>query len=165
MLIRLLYASTAQEGVDLEEFKRILLQSQANNDRRDLTGMLAFNSKLFLQVLEGARDEVNDLYTRLLRDPRHHTVAVLSCKEIEERHWANWSMGFAAPNADNRALFMKYSQHSTFSPYTMKADAAEKMMMEMMNTSLSLSTTEPPAAPPQTPPVAVTGIFGRFLKK
>ena len=59
MLIRLLYASTAQEGVDLNEFKRILSQAQTNNDQRDLTGMLAFNSKLFLQALEGARDQVN----------------------------------------------------------------------------------------------------------
>lgn len=125
MLIRLLYASTAQ-GVDLNEFKRILSQAQTNNDQRDLTGMLAFNSKLFLQALEGARDQVNELYAKLMRDPRHHTVTILSCKEIEERHWASWSMGFAAPNADNRALFLKYSQQSTFNPYAMKADAARE---------------------------------------
>lgn len=165
MLIRILYASTAQDGVDLNEFKRILLQAQTNNDRCDLTGMLAFNSNFFLQVLEGARDQVNGLYTRLMRDPRHHTVTVLSCKEIEERHWASWSMGFAAPNADNRALFLKYSQHSTFNPYTMKADAAEKMMMELMNTTLSLGASAPQAAALQAPPAAGAGIFGRFLKK
>lgn len=47
MLIRLIYASTAQDGVDLNEFKRTLLQAQTNNHRRDLTGMLAFNSKIF----------------------------------------------------------------------------------------------------------------------
>jgi len=173
MLIRLLYASTAQDGVDLNEFKRILLQAQANNERRDLTGMLAFNSKLFLQVLEGARDQVNDLYARLLRDPRHHTVTVLSCKEIEERHWASWSMGFAAPNADNRALFLKYSQQSTFNPYAMRADAAEKMMMELMNTTIALGASAPAPAPAAAPmpaaelqaPPAGAGIFGRFLKK
>lgn len=174
MLIRLLYASTAQEGVDLNEFKRILAQAQSNNDQRDLTGMLAFNSKLFLQVLEGARDQVNELYAKLLRDPRHHTVTVLSFKEIEERHWASWSMGFAAPNADNRALFLKYSQQSTFNPYAMKADAAEKMLMELMNTTLALSTSAPAAATapasmsaagPQGSAAASGGIFGRFLKK
>ena len=81
MLIRLVYASTAQSGVDLNEFKRILLQAQANNHRRDLTGMLAFNSKIFLQALEGSRDQVNELYAKLIRDPRHHTVTVLGYKE------------------------------------------------------------------------------------
>ena len=148
MLIRLVYASTAQSGVDLNEFKRILLQAQTNNHRRDLTGMLAFNSKIFLQALEGSRDQINDLYARLLRDPRHKTVTLLNYKEIEERHWANWSMGFAAPNTDNRALFLKYSQQSVFNPYNMKADAVEKMLMELATSAIALAATAPAAAAP-----------------
>lgn len=148
MLIRLVYASTAQSGVDLNEFKRILLQAQANNHRRDLTGMLAFNSKIFLQALEGSREQINDLYAKLLRDPRHTTVTLLNYKEIEERHWANWSMGFAAPNTDNRALFLKYSQQSIFNPYNMKADAVEKMLMELASTAIALSA--PATAPSST---------------
>ena len=160
MLIRLVYASTAQSGVDLNEFKRILLQAQANNHRRDLTGMLAFNSRIFLQALEGSRDQINDLYARLMRDPRHKTVTLLNYKEIEERHWANWSMGFAAPNTDNRALFLKYSQQSVFNPYTMKADAVEKMLMELASTAIALAapvpTAETPASvsPSQSAPLA-----------
>ena len=162
MLIRLVYASTAQRGVDLNEFKRILLQAQTNNHRRDLTGMLAFNSKIFLQALEGSRDQINDLYARLLRDPRHKTVTLLHYKEIEERHWANWSMGFAAPNTDNRALFLKYSQQSVFNPYNMKADAVEKMLMELATTAIALAATAPAAAAPaeagpsQSPAVAAS---------
>lgn len=181
MLIRLIYVSTAQPGVDLNEFKRILLQAQTNNHSRDLTGMLAFNSKIFLQALEGARDQINDLYARLIRDPRHHTVTMLGYKEIEERHWANWSMGFAAPNANNRSLFLKYSQQSIFNPYGMKADAVEKMLMELATTTIALAT---PAATPATvvatpfvapvvtsnaasttPAAAESGIFARFLNK
>ncbi len=162
MLIRLTYASTATDGVDLNEFKRILLQAQTNNQRRDLTGMLAFNSKIFLQALEGSRDQVNELYAKLIRDPRHHTVTVLGYKEIEERHWANWSMGFAAPNADNRALFLKYSQQSTFNPYGMKAEATEKMLMELANTTIAMAA---PAPEPVATPAPDGGIFARFLKK
>jgi len=145
MLIRLVYASTAQSAVDLNEFKRILLQAQANNHRRDLTGMLAFNSKIFLQALEGSREQINDLYSKLMRDPRHKAVTLLSYKEIEERHWANWSMGFAAPNSDNRALFLKYSQQSVFNPYIMKADAVEKMLMELARTAIALAVPVPVA--------------------
>lgn len=167
MLIRLTYASTAQDGVDLNEFKSILLQAQTNNQRRDLTGMLAFNSKIFLQALEGSRDQVNDLYARLMRDPRHNTVTLLGYREIEERHWSKWSMGFAAPNSDNRALFLKYSQQSIFNPYSMKADAIEKMLMELSNTTIALAASAPVQSP--MPEVAATpvetGIFARFLKK
>ena len=162
MLIRLIYASTAQDGVDLNEFKRILLQAQTNNHRRDLTGMLAFNSKIFLQALEGARDQVNELYAKLIRDPRHHGVTMLGYKEIEERHWASWSMGFAAPNSDNRALFLKYSQQSVFNPYGMKAEATEKMLMELASTTIAMTA---PAPEPIAAPAIDGGIFARFLKK
>lgn len=148
MLIRLVYASTAQSGVDLREFKRILLQAQANNHRRDLTGMLAFNSKIFLQVLEGSRDQVNDLYPKLMRDLRHKIVTLLNYKEIEERHWANWSIGFAASSTYNRALFLKYSQQSVFNPYSMKADAVEKMLMELATTAIALAAPAPASAAP-----------------
>ena len=167
MLIRLVYASTAQSAVDLNEFKRILLQAQANNHRRDLTGMLAFNSKIFLQALEGSREQINDLYSKLMRDPRHKAVTLLSYKEIEERHWANWSMGFAAPNSDNRALFLKYSQQSVFNPYTMKADAVEKMLMELARTAIALAAPAPvadaiaQAIPAQSAPLMAVGALPR----
>ena len=170
MLVRLVYASTAQPGVDLNEFKQILLQSQTNNQRRDLTGMLAFNSKIFLQGLEGARDQINDLYARLIHDPRHSAVTMLSYREIQERHWAQWSMGFAPLKAENRALFLKYSDQSVFNPYGMNADATEKMLMELAGTIIALSTPAPaPLAPPAKAPAAAPaesgGVFARFLKK
>ncbi|AEG93152.1 BLUF domain-containing protein [Ramlibacter tataouinensis] len=142
MMIRLIYASTVREGVDLNELKRILQQSQANNYRRDLTGILAFNSRIALQALEGARDEVNALYAKLLRDDRHHTVTMLKYQEIAERQWAGWSMGFAAPAAENRAVFLKYSPHSTFNPYAMTGDAAEKMLMELAGKTIAMTVPD-----------------------
>jgi Sensors of blue-light using FAD len=166
MLIRLIYVSTAQDKVNLEEFKRILQQAQQNNQRRDLTGMLAFNSKIFLQALEGDREKVNELYAKLLKDPRHQSVTLLAYKEIEQRAWANWSMGFAAPSSDNKALFLKYSSQSTFNPYIMKADATEKMLIELAGTAIAMdpvpmaqtSVFKAQAGQPEK------GIFARFLK-
>ena len=147
MLVRLIYASTATENVGMTEFKGILQQSQVNNNRRDLTGVLAFNSKIFLQGLEGSREEVNALYTRLLRDTRHHTVAVLEYAEIEEREWAKWSMGFAAPSADNRALFLKYSGQSVFNPYAMGGGAVKKLLGELAGKSITMAVPTSLAAP------------------
>ena len=147
MLVRLIYASTATEGVGMTEFKGILQQSQANNTRRDLTGVLAFNSKVFLQGLEGSREQINDLYSRLMRDTRHHTVAILEYAEIEERDWAQWSMGFAAQSADNRALFLKYSGQSVFNPYAMSGSAVKKLLGELGGKSISMTVPTVPTAP------------------
>jgi hypothetical protein len=172
MLVRLIYASTATENVGMTEFKVILQQSQVNNNRRDLTGVLAFNSKIFLQGLEGSREEINELYTRLLRDTRHHTVAVLEYAEIEEREWGQWSMGFAAPSADNRALFLKYSGQSVFNPYAMRGGAVKKLLGELAGKSITMTVPTSLAAPvpsaitpmaPRTPlpPLATTPMAPR----
>lgn len=138
MLIRLIYASTATGTVDMTELKQILATAQTHNPSDDLTGVLAFNSKIFLQVLEGNRDKVNQLYAKIMKDSRHEKVTMLSCKEIEVRHWSKWSMGFVAPNTANRELFLKYSESSTFNPYDMSAEAAEKMLMEAAQTMISM---------------------------
>lgn len=172
MLVRLIYASTAAENVGMTEFKGILQQSQVNNNRRDLTGVLAFNSKIFLQGLEGSREEVNELYTRLLRDTRHHTVAILEYAEIEAREWAQWSMGFAAPSADNRALFLKYSGQSVFNPYAMGGGAVKKLLGELAGKSItmsvptSLAASAPSAITPMAPrtplpPLVITPMAAR----
>lgn len=161
MLIRLVYVSTAVDSVDLNEFKKILGTAQQNNQRRDLTGMLAFNSKVFLQGLEGSREAVNDLYAKLMRDARHFNIMMLKYDNVSERHWSNWSMGFAAPNADNRALFLRYSAQSVFNPYGMTGDNAEKMLMELSATSVALEGKEAANQPQKEAP---GGIFARFLR-
>jgi hypothetical protein len=161
MLIRLLYVSTAHKNVGLEEFRAILAQAQTNNESRDITGVLAFNSKMFLQALEGARDQVNALYGKLLRDPRHHSVMMLSLQDIAQRQWADWSMGFVAPNSANRALLLKYSQSSTFDPYKMPADTAMQMLQELAATTVGVAApTERSAASADE-----QGFFSRFIKK
>jgi Sensors of blue-light using FAD len=164
MIYRLIYVSTALDSVDLNEFKRILATAQTNNGARDLTGMLAFNSKVFLQALEGSREAINDLYAKLVRDPRHFNLMLLKYAPIEQRHWSNWSMGFAAPNADNRALFLKYSNQSTFNPYGMLGENAEKLLMELSSTSMALDSKAAGDPSQSSKPVAEKSIFARFLR-
>ena len=105
MLIRLIYASTNQHGVDLTNSSAFCGKRKLIITTGDLTGM---------QALEGSRDQVDELYAWLIRAPRHNSITMLGYKEIEARHWSSWSMVFAAPNLDNHALFLNYLQQSTF---------------------------------------------------
>ena len=85
MLVRLLYASRAVDGIDEELVDAILERSQDNNRIHGITGVLCMDrqSDLFLQVLEGARPAVNTLFGNIMRDPRHHDVLLLDFAEIE----------------------------------------------------------------------------------
>lgn len=169
MLVRLYYASTAADGVDMNEFRRILATAQANNVQNDLTGMLVFNSKVFLQALEGSRVAVNALYGRLTGDPRHKNLMLLKYENVKQRDFAEWSMAFAAANAANRALFLKHSTHSVFNPYHMDAESIEALMKELAASSIQMQETVAAAAESANGGVpdaaAKASFFARFGRK
>jgi hypothetical protein len=79
MLVRLLYASRAANGVDADALAAILKRSKEHNPQVGVTGVLCFcaNSRVFMQVLEGGRNQVSKLYNEIAHDPRHSDVALL----------------------------------------------------------------------------------------
>jgi hypothetical protein len=77
---------------DLNEFKRICFVSPDQQPSPRPDRYAGLQQQIFLWCWKVRATRVNDLYARLMRDPRHHTITMLGYKEIEERHWSNWSM-------------------------------------------------------------------------
>ncbi|MBB1518888.1 BLUF domain-containing protein [Pseudomonas sp. SR9] len=140
MLVRLTYASRALNGVSSQLIREILEASQRNNPRKGLTGILCCNADIFLQVLEGPRAAVNELYNFLADDQRHKGLTVLDYEEISVRRYANWSMGWAGAKQANRELFLKYSCSDRFDPFSMSAAQISGMLQEL-EASISPLTT------------------------
>lgn len=93
-MYRLVYVSTAKEGIGPAAIGDILDVSVSNNDERRLTGFLAHNGRHFMQALEGERDEVQEIYDRILSDDRHFGVVQIVGEEITDRAFPNWSMNY-----------------------------------------------------------------------
>jgi hypothetical protein len=140
MLVRLTYASRASHEVSAELIRKILDSSQRNNPSRGLTGILFFNANVFLQALEGPRDEVNALYNRLADDSRHKDLTVLDYAEISMRRHTNWSMGWAGAKQVNRELFLKYSASDCFDPFKMSAEQIRGLLLELGETVSALKS-------------------------
>ncbi|MEM9572068.1 MAG: BLUF domain-containing protein [Pseudomonadota bacterium] len=94
MLFRLVYVSTAKDGLTAPEIGAILDVSQSNNHERLITGFLAHNGRHFMQALEGDRDEVLGIYEQIINDPRHHGVIQIIGENIEDRAFPNWAMNY-----------------------------------------------------------------------
>lgn len=135
MLVRLMYCSRALEAFSAEELARIVAQSRANNPKLGITGVLCATEKIFLQVLEGGRTEVNALYNRITADARHKDVLLLSYEEIEERRFAQWSMGQASLARINPSLLIKYSEKAELDPYAVSGKASMALFDEMIATA------------------------------
>lgn len=93
-LIQLIYYSTAQREMSEADLLALLATSRERNARLGITGMLLYGGGVFLQVLEGPAAAVEQLYTRLARDPRHHGLIELERERIAARSFPDWSMGF-----------------------------------------------------------------------
>jgi hypothetical protein len=93
-MIQLCYISTARPHVSWDSVDEILAVSRRNNARDRVTGLLLFNGKRFLQLLEGAPPLVESAYARISKDARHYAVVKLSERRIEEREFGGWDMAF-----------------------------------------------------------------------
>ncbi|MDR6689426.1 hypothetical protein J2X55_000325 [Microbacterium sp. 1154] len=93
-LVSISYVSAASEPFDDGHLNDLLAQSRRSNHGHDLTGMLLYRRGRFFQVLEGPQDAVDELMTKIRRDPRHTGVRVLLSEHIDERRFTEWTMGY-----------------------------------------------------------------------
>jgi hypothetical protein len=135
MLVRLLYASRATQPVSAEETMRILRQSKANNAAHGITGVLCCSDSIYLQVLEGGRAAVNRLYNRIVADPRHEGVELLSYQHIAERRFAGWSMGQVNLSRLNPGLLLKYSATAALDPFSVAGEVSLALLDELVATA------------------------------
>jgi hypothetical protein len=56
----------------------------------------------FFQVLEGAAEDVDACFGRILKDPRHTKVTRIIRENISARDFGDWSMGFSEMTPETR---------------------------------------------------------------
>lgn len=93
-LVQLAYVSAATVAFTDSELDTLLERARTNNASLGVTGVLLFTEGTFFQVLEGDKDVVQSLYQKIALDTRHNNVLVLAERNIEERNFGDWSMGF-----------------------------------------------------------------------
>lgn len=141
MLVRCLYASRPSNPLPPDLLDNILEQSRRNNPKHGITGLLCFTSDIFVQVIEGSRDAVCDLFNNIVRDERHRDVRLLSYEEIAERRFAGWTMGQVNLDTVNPALLLKYSDRAKLDPFTCSGVATMSLLIELMDTGAIVMRT------------------------
>lgn len=110
---QLLYISTVRRGhADTIDAASILAASRRNNAAAGITGLLLYDGKRFLQVLEGDDREVGLVFERIRDDPRHHAIVILSRRAIETREFGAWAMAYQRPGVDAAATIARVAELS-----------------------------------------------------
>jgi len=91
-MYRLIYKSRCAGTVDWNLVNQIIESSEAHNQDDRVTGVLLATKSHFLQVIEGGFEEINNLFLRIARDPRHEDVQLVSFTCVESRLFGGWAM-------------------------------------------------------------------------
>ena len=135
MIVRCVYASRAASALTAPMIEDILDRSRVNNPAHGITGILCYSGDVFIQVLEGARDEVCELYNSIVRDQRHANVRIIVFEEIRERKFCNWTMGHVDLSKVNPGLLLKYHERAVLDPFTSSGSATMALLDELVATA------------------------------
>lgn len=94
MVYQVIYSSKAVGAMTVADLQAILEDARAGNERRQITGALVYADGAFLQILEGAKDSVQELMHSIAADSRHTDVKVFHEAEVDHRLFGAWTMAY-----------------------------------------------------------------------
>ena len=98
-LRQIVYLSSASREWSENELMDLLKGSRFRNQKRGVTGLMLYCEGNIAHVIEGKDAVVRALFKKISKDPRHRGIQLLWSKEIEQRDFPDYTMGFrrAAP--------------------------------------------------------------------
>jgi len=134
----LTYVSCAVAPFTNDQLRDLLVISERNNRRDEISGMLLYKDGNFLQVLEGTEDCVRQTYARIKLDMRHDGLITLLQGPQKERQFSSWSMGFrdlgsAVPKPAGYSEFM--NSPLTGAEFAVNPSRAHDLLMMFRNST------------------------------
>ena len=94
-LVHCIYTSVQTHPLQPAQIDALIEQSRESNRLHGITGILLHVGSTFFQVLEGPRDAVDLLYSKILTDPRHTRVTRIIYERIARRYFGDVRMSLA----------------------------------------------------------------------
>ncbi|GEN99281.1 hypothetical protein NSE01_11140 [Novosphingobium sediminis] len=100
-LWKLSYTSiaVARHEVAMQQAREICELSGDRNARVGISSVLTLHKGRFAQVLEGPEEAVRTVLRRIMGDPRHHSLNVLSDGPLVARRYEGLAMAYRDPKA------------------------------------------------------------------
>lgn len=108
-IFHLVYRSHAASDFQDGSISEILEVARKHNSQANLTGLLIYRRRAFVQLLEGDEKEVRELYEKKIRnDLRHERIHTMIESFSKNRIFEHWSMAYVDDNriqSSSEALF------------------------------------------------------------
>jgi hypothetical protein len=97
-MYRIIYLSTETKFFSKDDVNALLINSKSNNLKFNITGLLIYIDGDFLQVIEGKKEDVINLFELIKTDIRHKHIICVFNGIVPGRQFPEWSMGFSLTN-------------------------------------------------------------------
>ncbi|MDN3492389.1 BLUF domain-containing protein [Winogradskyella bathintestinalis] len=97
-MYQLNYHSQSTPGLTIEDLENILEEATATNKKRGISGCLIYHNNSFVQILEGEKEHVCEVFEKIKSDRRHHNITLLYENQISSRYFTGWNMAYHRPN-------------------------------------------------------------------
>ncbi|CDF79453.1 bluf domain protein [Formosa agariphila KMM 3901] len=119
-MYQLNYYSKSQPGLSLEHLDNILETAVSVNAKKSISGCLIYHNNSFVQILEGEKKDVLEIFEKIKTDDRHHSIHLLWENHVDKRYFKKWDMAYYKPNdqfatqfVDNLLLLSAFSEKSS----------------------------------------------------
>ncbi len=96
MTYQIVYSSKSGSPMQTGDLQELLDHSRTSNAANGITGALVYAGGIFLQILEGDKDLLNDLMEKIRQDVRHENVIVLQEREVPAPVFGSWKMAYVS---------------------------------------------------------------------
>ena len=138
-LYQLVYVSKFPQPLVPKAFKQLLEHAKLNNMHKDITGIMLKYNEHILQVLEGNRHTIQELFDTIENDNRHINVRKCLFEPLDERRFGKWSMAFL--NLDNskheQKELLKNLMTQLISKKGEEAEVTTKLLLKEFDQNLS----------------------------
>lgn len=98
MLKTICYISDSIQDESMKNLENLYLKASANNSKNNITGILVYIDRNFLQVLEGEEKTVDKTFKIISTDTRHKNIFNIIDTTIEQRIFEDYNFGFTIIN-------------------------------------------------------------------
>ncbi|RZT95973.1 FAD-dependent sensor of blue light [Ancylomarina subtilis] len=99
-LVHIVYMSFSSKKLSESDLNDFLKLIRKKNQERGVTGLLLYKDEAFIQLIEGNKETIDQLFNIISKDSRHSNILKLLEEPIRKRAFPDWSMGFRTINND-----------------------------------------------------------------
>ena len=112
------YVSSVSHTLSNDQIQEVLDYSRNWNIEHNITGILLYSEGNFFQVLEGDKDLLQSLFSRISTDERHRNLTTLFRKEVSETKFNTYKSDFISLDSrfQGKNIALYFSQIEKLNP-------------------------------------------------